>query len=253
MSTYVFFHAHPDDEAIITAGTMVLAKQRGHRTVLVVATAGEEGEVEEGFELDGASLGEVRVRELEAAAAILGVDRVEVLGYRDSGMMGTAANGHEASFWSVDVGAAARRLAAILSEEGADVLTIYDDNGGYGHPDHIQVHRVGRKAAELAGTPRVLEATFDREVVTSAAPTADVDMDGVGKPAALITTAVDVSSVLATKREAMRAHPSQIPEDSWFLSMDEVHFAALFGTEWYIQTRPRSSPRAGGSRESWLD
>ena len=90
---------------------------------------------------------------------MLGVARVEFLGYVDSGMVDTDTNGASGSFWSADVEEAAERLAAILREEDAEVLTCYDRIGGYGHPDHIQVHRVGRRAGELAGTPRVYEAT----------------------------------------------------------------------------------------------
>ena len=214
---------------------MALAAGEGHRVVLVVATAGEEGEVEDGFLRSGQRLGEVRVAELRAAGRILGVAR-------DSGMMFEPSNSRPNSFWEADVEAAAGALASILIEERADVLTVYDDNGGYGHPDHIQVHRVGRLAAQLAGTPRVFEATFEREMVaanqpgdTAGSPAGEV---AVGKPAAEITTRVDVKSVLAVKEAAMRAHASQIAEDSWFLAMSPDRFEALFGTEWYIQVEP---------------
>ena len=153
MATLVSFHAHPDDEAIPTGGTLAKAAKDGHRVVLVFGTRGEHGEVVEGYLDAGEQLWERRVKETHAAAEILGVSRVEFLGYVDSGMMGTPENEAPGSFWQADVEEAAQRLAAILREEDAAVLTAYDENGVYGHPDHIQVHRVGLRAAELAGTP----------------------------------------------------------------------------------------------------
>src|SRR5687767_5775269 len=163
MGTLVCFHAHPDDECIATGGTMALAAEAGHRVVLVLATRGEHGEVADGFLGSGETLTDRRVVETQAAADVLGVSRVEFLGYVDSGMMGTSENDLPGSFWTADVDEAAERLAAILREEDADVLTCYDEIGGYGHPDHIQVHRVGLRAAELAGTPKVFQATINRD------------------------------------------------------------------------------------------
>ena len=163
MGTMVTFHAHPDDECIVSGGVMRMAADQGHRVVLVVATRGEHGEVEEGFLAEGEPLWQRRVVETHAAADILGVQRVEFLGYVDSGMMGEPTNGLPGSFWTASIAEAAQRLAAILLEETADVLTIYDDNGNYGHPDHIQVHRVGVRAAELAGATRVYQMTTNRD------------------------------------------------------------------------------------------
>jgi LmbE family N-acetylglucosaminyl deacetylase len=244
MATLVTFHAHPDDEAIATGGTMARAAAAGHRVVLVVATAGDLGEVAEGFLAPGETLAQRRTAELAAAAEILGVARTEILGYRDSGMIGTPANDDPECFWQADVDEAASRLAAILTEEGADVLTVYDDHGNYGHPDHIQVHRVGVRAAELAGVARVYEATVNRDeiarLIREAAERGLVrlpDIDGVGAdmglPESELTTAVDVSSHLDAKRAAMAAHASQISETSFFLSMPREAFAAAFSTEWY--------------------
>ncbi|MBV9934462.1 MAG: PIG-L family deacetylase, partial [Actinobacteria bacterium] len=126
MATAVFFHAHPDDEAIATGGTMAKAAAAGHRVVLVTATKGEHGEVAEGFLEPGEALWERRVREVKAAADILGVHRNEFLGYVDSGMMDTPENNAAESFWQADIDEAGERLAKILREEHADVLTIYD-------------------------------------------------------------------------------------------------------------------------------
>lgn len=251
MATLVSFHAHPDDESIATGGTIARAVAEGHRVVLVFGTRGECGEVAEGFLLDGESLGERRVAEVEASAAALGAQRVEFLGYRDSGMMGEPTNDEPSCFWQADVEDAAARLAAILRDEGAEVLTVYDDHGGYGHPDHIQVHRVGHRAAALAGTPRVYESTMNRDhlrrLLAEAAasdPEAgspdsevpDLDDDAeFGSPESIITTTVDVAAWLPQKRASMAAHASQIPDDSFFLAMPEDRFALAFGSEWFIR------------------
>jgi LmbE family N-acetylglucosaminyl deacetylase len=163
MSTLVCFHAHPDDEAIATGGTMTLAAQAGHRVVLVTATRGEKGEPQPGVLADGEQLWERRVVETHEAAEIMGLHRVEFLGYEDSGMIGEPSNDNPLCFWQADVEEASQRLATILRDVEADVLTIYDSHGGYGHPDHIQVHRVGKRAAEIAGVTRVFQSTMNRD------------------------------------------------------------------------------------------
>ena len=162
----VFFHAHPDDEALLTAGTMARLAADGHRVVLVVATAGERGLSSAAPATVGCGLGEVRKAELLASARALGCARVEFLGYGDSGLDGQAvpADG-PIPFRGVDVDEAAAVLADLLREEDAALLSTYDAAGGYGHPDHVQVHRVGARAAELAGTPLVLQATVDRDLL----------------------------------------------------------------------------------------
>ena len=261
MATLVTFHAHPDDEAIACGGTMARAAAEGHRVVLVVATRGEHGEVEEGFLAPGETLGDRRTQETLAAAQVLGVSRVEFLGYRDSGMIGTPENDAPGCFWQADVEEAAARLAAILEDERADVLTVYDDHGNYGHPDHIQVYRVGVRAAELAGTPAVYESTMNRDRITEMMAlaaegmdtpeadeaAADLDLETFGTPGELITTTVDVTAYLDQKRKAMAAHASQISESSFFLRLDADTFRAMWGTEWFVR---RGAPE--GTREDWL-
>jgi LmbE family N-acetylglucosaminyl deacetylase len=246
--TLVCFHAHPDDEAIATAGVMAKAASEGHRVVAVFATKGEHGEVDEGLLAPGEQLWERRVREVHDAANILGVARVEFLGYVDSGMMETPTNDAPECFWRADVEAAARKLAALLEEEAADVLTTYDENGGYGHPDHIQVHRVGVRAAELASTPKVYENTVNRdhlirlfeearasgEMVAEDVPDPGEEGFNLGVSEDLITTTVDIRPWLAQKRAAMAAHASQISETSFFLAMPETQFERGFGQEWFI-------------------
>jgi LmbE family N-acetylglucosaminyl deacetylase len=246
MATLVSFHAHPDDESIACGGTLRKASDEGHRVVLVVATRGERGEVPPGLLADGEQLWHRRVGETYAAARILGVHRVEFLGYTDSGMKGTPANQEPGSFWATPVDEAAKKLAGILEAEGADVLTCYDDNGGYGHPDHIQVHRVGLRAAELAGIRRVYQSTINRDHVLRGrarfarqAGGGDVEVpdidDDFGKPEAVITAAVDVTPYVDRKRQAMRAHASQISDRSFFLAMPDDAFRYAFGTEWFIR------------------
>ena len=246
MATLVTFHAHPDDESIATGGVMAKAADEGHRVVLVVATKGEHGEVEDGFLEPEEPLWQRRVQETLACAEILGVARVEFLGYEDSGMIGTPENDRPESFWQADVEQAAARLAAILTEERADVLTIYDEHGTYGHPDHIQVHRVGLRAGELAGTPKVYMSTANRDHFRRAffeARDSGVgvpeevnldDFDNFGVPEDRITTTVDVRPWLARKRAAMAAHASQISETSFFLSMAPEMFEGGFGQEWFV-------------------
>ena len=173
MATAVFFHAHPDDEAIATGGTMARMAADGHRVVLVTATRGELGEVPDGYLDPGETLAERRARELDAACTVLGVARHEYLGYGDSGMAGEASNDDPDCFWQADVEEAAERLASVLRPEKADVFTAYDENGNYGHPDHIQVHRVGLRAAELAGVPRVFMATVNRDHLLALIESAD--------------------------------------------------------------------------------
>ena len=242
MSTIVSFHAHPDDESILCGGTLAKAAKEGHRVVLVTATRGEHGEVPAGFLSAGETLGQRREIELREAARILGVDQVELLGYVDSGMRDEPTNSAPGAFWSADSEEAAGRLARILLHEDADVLTVYDSNGAYGHPDHIQVHRVGMRAAQIAGTPFVFEATLKREHVVGLRDNQPPDQpappdigDEIGLPAVRITTTVDVSDFLEAKRSAMAAHRSQMSDDSFFLAMPPDRFRVAFGTEWFRQ------------------
>jgi LmbE family N-acetylglucosaminyl deacetylase len=259
MATLLCFHAHPDDESIATGGLMTIAKRDGHQVVLVVATRGEQGEPEPGVLNDGEPLWERRVVETHQAAEIMDLDRVEFLGYEDSGMIGEPTNENPLCFWQADVEEASQRLAAILREVDADVLTIYDSHGGYGHPDHIQVHRVGKRAAEIAGIDRVFQSTMNRDrIMKQMAENASIfenDVEGelegetveqmrkraeaadrgeFGSPETVITHAVDVADVVDVKKAAMAAHRSQIGPDSFFFKMPEAVFVAAFGTEWFI-------------------
>ena len=246
MSTLVCFHAHPDDECISTGGLMIKASDAGHRVVLVLGTRGEQGEPVEGVLDDGEQLWERRIIETAASAAILGAEPPRFLGYEDSGMMGEPENDNPACFWQADVEEAAQRLADILREVDADVLTIYDDHGNYGHPDHIQVYRVGRRASEIAGVEHVFEATVNRTrmIESMSMRQADPDMaeaieggpdaetmESFGTPADDIRFEIDVSAAIDRKKQSMMAHASQIGPDSFFLTIPDPFFVAAFGTE----------------------
>lgn len=245
MATLVTFHAHPDDEATSTGGTIARLSDAGHRVVLVTATGGELGDVPDGLLRPGESVAERRSAELAASAAVLGVARCVPLGYRDSGMDGDAANDDPRCFWQADVDEAAERLAAILREEQADALTIYDEHGNYGHPDHVQVHRVGLRAAALAGTRTVYEATIDRDHLLSMADSGVFPelpdappvefLETLGVPASAITTRVDVRAQLDRKRAAFAAHASQVVDTAFFLSLPPEAFELLFGEEVFVR------------------
>ena len=248
MANLVCFHAHPDDEGIATGGLMAKAADAGHRVILVCATRGEQGEPVEGVLSEGEELWERRMIELERSAAILGAEPPRWLGYEDSGMVDEPTNDNPACFWQADVEEAAERLAAILREVEADVVTFYDDHGGYGHPDHIQVHRVGKRACELADVEHTFESTMNRtriqmmmnmqradpDMANAMEDTPDAaEMDDFGTPENDISFSIDVGSVIERKKRSMVAHASQIGPDSFFLKMPDEIFAVAFGEEWF--------------------
>ncbi len=260
--TVVSFHAHPDDEALLTAGTLAKAAAEGHRVVLVVATAGEAGLAATGAA--AGDLGRHRGVELQRSAAAIGCARVDVWGYADSGWSvdpGTApaADG----FAGADVEEVAERLAAILREENADVLTCYDPAGGYGHPDHVMVHRAGILAAARARTPVVLAATVDRRPLQAAARLLRIglppgrrldipDLSSAYTAHQRLTHCIDVSEYLSNKRAAMAAHASQASADvgmrtlGLLLRLPGPVYRQVMRREWFVeQGRPPSRPLAG--------
>jgi N-acetyl-1-D-myo-inositol-2-amino-2-deoxy-alpha-D-glucopyranoside deacetylase len=249
MGTLLLVHAHPDDEAISTGGAMLKARADGHRVVLVTATRGEVGEI---YNMDEGStrphLGEVRTKELENAARVLGVNRGEFLDYRDSGMVGTADNENPKSFHQAPLDQAAAKLAAIMREERPDVVVTYDSDGTYGHPDHIKAHYVTNAALDLlekeglrpskvyyTAIPRSLMEKFMEQV-----PEEDRRNDTIqiiGTPDELVTTRVDVSDYVDQKRQAFAAHVSQNDPNSWFATMADQIYRMAFGTEYYQLAR----------------
>jgi LmbE family N-acetylglucosaminyl deacetylase len=256
--TLVSFHAHPDDEVLLTGGTLARATAEGHRVVLAVATDGEAGAAAGRYRADG-HLGEHRANELERSAAALGCARVVRFGFADSGWnrSGPAPPG---TFSRLAVEVAARPLTELLREERADAVTVYDPAGGYGHPDHRQVHTAGLYAAAVAGTPLVLEATIDRALVrrlvrlVEALPGVlpDVraaDFDTAYTATEAITHRIDVRRYAVAKRRAMQAHASQASSDegartlSLLLKLPPLLFRRMLGREWFVEAgRPAAEP-----------
>ncbi len=259
--TLVAFHAHPDDEALLTAGTMARAAAEGHRVVLVLATDGGAGLAAEEWQRD-IPLGDLRLSEARRSAAALGVARVEWLGYADSG------SGPEpepdlpgrARFCRAPLEQAAERLAAVLRTEQADILLSYDVNGGYGHRDHRRVHEVAARAAEIAGTPRILEATVPRDALVRAIRLVGrvyrfpeefdpASFERAFSARAEITHRIDVRQYARAKRESMRAHASQASGGgaaevgeggqtgdrtlAAFLRIPRPLYDLVFGREWF--------------------
>ncbi len=249
--TVVAFNAHPDDEALLMAGTLAKAAAAGHRVVLVVATDGDLGLTSAEFEADGA-LGRRRLAELETSARAIGAARTHWLGYADSGMAGELAPDPpgRTRFLRADPSRVADELAELLRAYDADVLIGYDRNGGYGHRDHVRVHEIARLAAARSDTPRVLEATVPRETITRALHLArrlpgvnlDLAMEQWASaylPSAEITHRIDVRGQIAAKRAAMAAHASQAAADDGdrtlaaFLRIPRPLYDLVFGREWF--------------------
>ena len=248
--TIVSFHAHPDDEALLTGGTLARLAAQGNRVVLVTATAGELGLA--GVD-PGSALGAARAAELQRSADLLGCARLVCLDYADSGSsLDPEYVPVAGSFATVPVDIAAERLAGILREEDADALTIYDVHGGYGHLDHRQVHNVGLAAARLAGTPLVLQATIDRttmqrglrvlqilRLVPAGTATDRASSWYAGREE--ITHRINVSAWAGAKRAALAAHKSQAEGGRGprtvriLLSLPRPLFARVCGTEWFIE------------------
>lgn len=251
MGTLLLVHAHPDDESISTGGVMMKAKAHGHRVVLVTATRGEVGEI---YNMDEAAsrprLGEIRTRELEAAAEVLGVDRLEFLGYRDSGMVDTADNKDPRSFHQAPLEEAAARLAVLVREERPEVVVTYGEDGVYGHPDHVKAHHVTNATLDLVASedwsprklyytaiPRSMMEAFVEQMPEEAQRAMSGNMRIAGTPDELVTTRVDVHDYVDRKREAFQAHVSQNDPNSWFATMQDQIYRLAFGTEYYQLAR----------------
>jgi N-acetyl-1-D-myo-inositol-2-amino-2-deoxy-alpha-D-glucopyranoside deacetylase len=250
MGTLLLVHAHPDDEAISTGGVMMKAKAHGHRVVLATATRGEVGEI---HNLDEATsrprLGEIRTEELKAAGEILGVDRIEFLGYRDSGMVDTADNKDPRSFHQARLDEAAAKLAVLIRDERPDVVVTYAEDGVYGHPDHIKAHFVTNAALDLleregwsprklyyTAIPRSLMEAFTAQMPEEA-QRQNTNMRIAGTPDELVTTRVDVHDYVDQKRKAFAAHVSQNDPNSWFTTMASQIYELAFGTEYFQLAR----------------
>ncbi len=267
----MFVHAHPDDETIATGATMAHYAASGAHVTLVTCTAGEEGEIHvpslvglAAAEAD--QLGGYRIAELAAACAALGVTDHRFLGgagrYRDSGMMGLETNKHPRAFWGADLEVAAGQLLEIIREVRPQVVVTYDDNGFYGHPDHIQAHRVTMRAAELAADegigpakiywsamPRsVMEAGMAHFAGSSDNPFADIEhVDDLpfGTPDAEIAAEIDGTEQADAKLAAVRAHATQIPPTSWLFSIAGNFGGEFVGMEHYTLAVGEKGPGSG--------
>ncbi|MFI7213806.1 N-acetyl-1-D-myo-inositol-2-amino-2-deoxy-alpha-D-glucopyranoside deacetylase [Micromonospora maritima] len=264
-------HAHPDDESIGTGATMAHYAAAGAHVTLVTCTLGEEGEIHvpELAQLCAAEadqLGGYRIGELAAACAALGVTDHRFLGgagrYRDSGMMGLATNDHPRAFWRADLDEAAGHLLEVIREVRPQVVITYDPNGFYGHPDHIQAHRVAMRGVELAAAegiapdkvywtamPRsVLDAGLEAFTESADNPFAgidDVDELPFGTPDAQIAARIDATEQHAAKEAAMRAHATQIPANSWLYSIAGNFGAEFMGVEYFTLAVGAKGPGAG--------
>ena len=256
--TLMAVHAHPDDEAIGTGGVLARAAAEGIRTVLVTCTGGEVGEINPDTAVAVEDLGAVRERELRAACAVLGVTHLELLGYRDSGIAGTEDNDHPDSFARADLDVATARLVELVRKYRPSVIVTYDENGFYGHPDHINAHRIAARAYELAGDPsprsesghepwaplKLYYTAVSRSAITEFGarlreagiqPPLDEGLESDeptwGTPDELVTTVVDVAAHVGQKREALFCHATQMGPEVFFAKLPEPLFAQLFGRE----------------------
>ena len=240
-------HAHPDDESIYTGATMAAYAAQGVRVTLVTCTLGELGEIIPPSLAHLAAekedrLGEYRIGELAAACAALGVTDHRFLGgpgrWRDSGMMGTEGNDDPRCFWRADVDQAARALLDVIAEVQPQVLLTYDAHGAYGHPDHIQAHRVAWRACELAG-PAGNGHSPAKFYATAA----------LGSGPEQVTTEIDAGAWFGQKLAAMRAHATQITVDPPFFALSDGVRRRASGTEYYTLL---AGSRGPGHREADL-
>jgi N-acetyl-1-D-myo-inositol-2-amino-2-deoxy-alpha-D-glucopyranoside deacetylase len=270
-------HAHPDDETINNGATMARYVAGGASVTLLTCTLGEEGEILvpelEQLAADQADqLGGYRIWELRAAMAALGVTDIRFLGgpgrYRDSGMMGTPANEHPRAFWNADLAEAVGHAVAVVREVRPQVLVTYDENGGYGHPDHIQAHRVAMSAVDAAADPayrpdlgdawsvsKVYWNAFPRSVLQQGIDALkalgeesffggveSADELPFAVPDDVVAAAVDGRAFVAQKDAAMRAHPTQIMVDGPFFALSNNLGQEVLGTEYYRLVRGERGP-----------
>ena len=240
--TLLFLHAHPDDECILTGATLATATQLGFRTVVAYASQGDAGETNK--DLGGQTLGERRTAEALAACEVLGVDRVEWLGYADSGMADTDANGAPDAFCNADLDEATARLLGLFGDENISAVVGYDRNGTYGHPDHIQVHHLAHHCASALRAGWVFDATYDRDYLAGVDDVGYEQIDdNFASPRTELTHFCEGLAAFHTKFEAISHHQSQVPDDFDVENPDLEGFAVRFGTEWYIAAEtPLATP-----------
>jgi N-acetyl-1-D-myo-inositol-2-amino-2-deoxy-alpha-D-glucopyranoside deacetylase len=290
-------HAHPDDECFATGGLIARSVAEGRRVDLVVCTGGEEGEVHDpALDPDEARprMREIRAGELDCAVAKLrgagpGELNVHRLGFRDSGMMDSEANKHPDAFWQADLDEATGRLVAVIRAAQPAVMVTYDANGNYGHPDHINAHRISVAAMQAAAdssrfaeagpaysVAKFYEVAFNRDRWTSvmdemkergiklpwdrdaeadaeAKPEGETaEEESFGVPEAEITTLVDVSEWAVAKRSAMECHRTQRQDFGWLLELPDDLAFRILSPESFVLTRWPYQGIAAGLRETSL-
>lgn len=241
--TIVSIHAHPDDECMLTGELLAKTAARGLRTVVVYGSRGDAGKT--GMDLGGETLGQRREAEARAACAALGVDRVEFLDHLDSGMAGDPENGHPDAFWRADPEVVAATIADLVADvvsEGRLLAVVgYDANGTYGHPDHIQVHRVAHALAAGLSVPWLLDATYNREYLASL-PDADGNLDPeFASAVADLTHFVQGEEWFRAKMEGIKCHRSQrsgTPRRDSGPRRGIDWWRTRHGTEWFIARSP---------------
>ena len=272
--TLMAVHAHPDDECFGGGGALAHYSAAGYNTVLVTCTNGEEGEIVDP-DMDIAAikprLGDVRLGELNAAVGVLGITHLELLGYRDSGMVDTPSNDDPRSFNKADPEEATRRLTRLIRKHQPDVIFTYAEDGGYGHPDHLMAHKITVAAFAAAGDPARYSEGDDPAaanlwtprklyycswMVRSRAqglwyalrdrgwPVAFGDPDATEPPErgtldADITTWIDVRDVVPRKLDALRAHRTQIKRESTFLNLPDDLAREYVGVEGFRRAQSR--------------
>jgi len=289
----LFVHAHPDDECVGTGGSIARLVAEGVRVDLVTCTDGAEGEVHDPTldpEEARPRLAAIRAEELACSVHALGGGAIHqhLLGYRDSGMIGTDANAHPDAFWQADLEIATGRLVEIVREARPAAIVTYDENGNYGHPDHINAARIARQAyTALAGAPeavdRFYELAWSRErwedvfgamaergiprpwdrddegeeaaAAGEASEAGDADEqeeEGFGRPDAEVTTRVDVSAFLDQKRRSMDCHRTQRQDMGWLLELPPDLGATVLGLETYVLRWRDGADVPSTHREEWL-
>ncbi|MDN3352661.1 N-acetyl-1-D-myo-inositol-2-amino-2-deoxy-alpha-D-glucopyranoside deacetylase [Actinomadura sp. DC4] len=268
-------HAHPDDESIETGATMAKYAAEGAYVCLVTCTRGEEGEVipPDLQHLTGDALGEHRTGELARACAALGVADQRYLGgagrWRDSGMMGEPANNDPRCFWRADLDEATAELVRIVREVRPQVIVTYDDNGFYGHPDHIQAHRVARRAFDRSADPSYGEGEpwAPSRLYATAIPLSTLAAEvgrgpfervrsvreyGFGVPDEQVTTRIDIAPYLPAKVAAMRSHATQITMAPPYYALSNDVGLPIFDAEYYTLLAGEPGVPGDDGRETGL-
>ena len=248
--TLMAVHAHPDDEAIGTGGILARYADEGVQTVLVTCTNGELGDAPGGLKPGDPGHDEqvvvpLRLRELEASCEVLGVSHLELLGYHDSGMAGWPQNDAPGSFWRTPIDEPVARLADLMRKYQPQVVVTYDENGFYGHPDHIQANRITQAAVKECGIPVKLYYTaLPRSALKGfralleetgiEGPQEVEDNPDFGTPDELVTTRIDVGGVTGRKYASLAAHASQ-SDNIFFLEMGEETFSRIMDAEYFVR------------------